>query len=291
MSEKSAAQSSTQMQVIGIQRDERFSPNSVEKDLAILKAVVEPLGGRIVPEARFLAFSEDSENSEDSEISVFLKQSAASLIFSMARLPETLARLRTMKRQGARVLNPAEGVEACQRSRLVEAMQAMNIPQPPAEGPDGYWIKRGDGAAQSKVDVCFCEDATALAKAKEAFRLRGIEDMVVQAHVPGDLVKFYGVEGTGFFRVYYPGDDGQTKFGDEARNGRPQHFAFSEAALKAEADRLAKAVCTPIYGGDAIIRENGSFVLIDFNDWPSFSRCRDDAAAAIRHLAENTGAL
>lgn len=27
--------------VIGIQRDERFSPNSVEKDLAILRAVVD----------------------------------------------------------------------------------------------------------------------------------------------------------------------------------------------------------------------------------------------------------
>lgn len=253
------------MRVIGIQRDERFSPNSVEKDLAILQAVVGPLGGTVVPEAQFAACSD--------------------LILSMARLPETLSRLKALEQRGARVLNPAEGIEACQRSHLVEVMQQLGIPQPPTEGTEGYWLKRGDAAAESKADVLFCADEKALAEAKDAFRKRGIDDMVVQAHVAGDLIKFYGVAETGFFRVYYPGDDGQSKFGDEARNGLPQHFAYRQGDLQAAAERLAKAVSTPIYGGDAIIREDGTFVLIDFNDWPSFSRCREEAAAAIRKLA------
>lgn len=39
--------------VIGIQRDERFSPNSVEKDLAILRAVVDFFNGELVPETAF----------------------------------------------------------------------------------------------------------------------------------------------------------------------------------------------------------------------------------------------
>ena len=30
--------------------------------------------------------------------------------------------------------------------------------------------------------------------------------------------------------------------------------------------------------------DGGSFVLIDFNDWPSFTRCRSEAAEAIRQL-------
>ncbi|MFS6554926.1 hypothetical protein VPJ68_05445, partial [Parabacteroides distasonis] len=36
-----------------------------------------------------------------------------------------------------------------------------------------------------------------------------------------------------------------------------------------------------MYGGDAIVTADGNFVIIDFNDWPSFSRCRDEAAEAI----------
>ena len=33
---------------------------------------------------------------------------------------------------------------------------------------------------------------------------------------------------------------------------------------------------TPVYGGDAIVKSNGTYVIIDFNDWPSFSRCREE---------------
>lgn len=275
------------MKAIGIQRDERFSPNSVEKDLAILAAVVEPLGGTIIRESEF----RESMKVSCSEVSGSANSYDGLTIFSMARLPETLGRLKVLEQQGARILNPADGVEACQRSRLVEQMRSLNIPQPPAEGEHGYWLKRGDGAAESKADVCFCKDLAELARAKEAFRQRGITDLVEQAHVVGDLVKFYGVAGTGFFRVYYPGDDGQSKFGDETRNGRPQHFAYRQEALQNDAERLANAVRTPIYGGDAIIRDDGSFVLIDFNDWPSYSRCREEAARAIRLLAEYIGVL
>ena len=37
----------------------------------------------------------------------------------------------------------------------------------------------------------------------------------------------------------------------------------------------------PIYGGDAVIRPDGRFFLIDFNDWPSFGSCTQAAAEAI----------
>ena len=68
---------------------------------------------------------------------------------------------------------------------------------------------------------------------------RGITDIVTQAHVKGDVVKFYGVEGTGFFRYYYSGDDTETKFGDEERNGKPQYYSFSSSNLQADAEKLA----------------------------------------------------
>ena len=44
---------------------------------------------------------------------------------------------------------------------------------------------------------------------------------------------------------------------------------------------MARETGIVTYGGDAIVRADGSFCIIDFNDWPSFSRCRDEAADAI----------
>ena len=88
--------------------------------------------------------------------------------------------------------------------------------------------------------------------------------------------------GSSFFRHFYPTDDGQTKFGDEtARNGEAHHYAFDVSALQSEVERLAQLVGIEVYGGDAIIDRDGRFYIIDFNDWPSFSRCRDEAAEAI----------
>lgn len=115
----------------------------------------------------------------------------------------------------------------------------------------------------------------------EAFAARGIKNVVVTAHVKGDLVKFYGVRGTEFFKTYYPGDDGMSKFGDELVNGKPAHYDFDTEKLKADAEKTAELIDIDIYGGDCIIREDGSYAIIDFNDWPSFSRCREEAADAM----------
>ena len=42
-----------------------------------------------------------------------------------------------------------------------------------------------------------------------------------------------------------------------------------------------------VFGGDAVIREDGKPMIIDINAWPSYARYRDRAAQAIAdHLAE-----
>lgn len=257
------------MRVVGVRRALRFSPNNEEKDLAILHAVVAPWNDEIILE-------------EDPSLPELL--ATASVVFSMARTPWALSCLDEAERCGVCVLNPPEGVRRCARTVLQRLAVASSVPVPPREGTAGWWLKRGDVAAQCRADVVFCPDREALDRALADFRSRGIDDYLVQAHLPGDLVKFYGVLSTDFFRFFYPGDDGQSKFGDESHNGRPHHYAFSQHDLHAAASRLATAACCPIYGGDAIISSDGSFVLIDFNDWPSFSRCRSEAAEAIRQL-------
>ena len=260
-----------EMRILLIQRAERFSPNSVENDKAILQAVG----------ARLTAAGHQVDMISELALNVPLAYDA---IFTMGREPETLQALKALK--SVRVINRPEGIDNCARSKLEAVMAQTGTPVPPKEGPDGYWLKRGDAAAQSKDDVQYAATKAELAEMIRHFESRGICDYVVSAHVVGDVVKFYGVSGTGFFRYYYPTDDGQSKFGDEARNGLAHHYPFSEAQLQYEVERLAVAVGVEVFGGDAIIRSDGTFCIIDFNDWPSFSRCRESAATAIAALIE-----
>ena len=263
-----------------IQRAACYSPNSEEKDLAILQEVGSLLeDATIISEDdfvnRFSTYNQSVSSESVESVNAYCQ------IISMARSTKALECLEQLEQSGIRVLNPSVGVRACQRSNVDKVMRENYLPLPPDKGDDGYWVKRADTAAQSKEDVCFCHDWSEVEKIKSTFMQRGITDVVTQAHVKGDVVKFYGVEGTGFFRYYYSGDDTETKFGDEERNGKPQYYSFSSSNLQADAEKLACLLQTPIYGGDAIVREDGCYVIIDFNDFPSFSRCRKDAAKAI----------
>ena len=263
-----------------IQRAACYSPNSEEKDLAILQEV-----GCYFDDVKIIGEDELVENFSTYNQLISAESvgavNAYYQIISMARTPKALDCLEQLAQRGIRVLNPSVGIRACQRSNVDKVMRENHLPLPPDEGDDGYWVKRADAAAQSKEDVCFCHDWAEVEKIKSTFAQRGITDIVTQAHVKGDVVKFYGVEGTGFFRYYYSGDDTETKFGDEERNGKPQYYPFSSSDLQADAEKLACLLQTPIYGGDAIIHEDGSYVIIDFNDFPSFSKCRKEAAKAI----------
>ena len=231
------------MNLIAVRRDDRFSPNSVEKDRLILEAACIMLCSA-------------------AKIEIILRAQKANV--ERCHVAETF--LEGFERQGRRVVNGVQGVRNCQRSKLEQLMRANHVAMPAEIFVDandlqhGVWLKRGDVAAQSKEDVVFCKDGETLRKAISAFESRGICDYVVSRHVEGDVVKFYGVsappvqegQGRGFFRFYYPTDDGQTKFGDEAaHNGQAHHYDFDSNLLQI---------------------------------WPSFSRCRDEASSAISSL-------
>ena len=263
-----------------IQRAACYSPNSEEKDLAVLQEI-----GSLLKDATIIS-EDDFVNRFGTYNQSVLSESVDSAnvycqIISMARSTKALECLKQLELNGIQVLNPSAGVWACQRSNVDKVMRENHLPFPPDEGNDGYWVKRADVSAQSKEDVCFCQDWTEVENVKSAFMQRGIINIVIQAHVKGDVLKFYGVEGTDFFRYYYSGDATESKFGDEERNGKPRYYPFSSFNLQADAEKLACLLQTPIYGGDAIIQEDGSYVIIDFNDFPSFSRCREEAAKAI----------
>ena len=264
-----------------IQRARRYSPHSEEKDRVILEAVGRLLGKvDIVGEEALETFLQSHERVGES-LSKAGVPTERCLVLSMGRAPQTLDYLSTLEEKGVYVLNPTAGVRACRRSNIERVMRENHLPLPPSEGEKGYWLKRGDQSAETQEDVCYCANRIELELAKERFQQRGIVDFIVQAHVEGDLIKFYGVEGTNFFRCFYPCDDGETKFGAEQRNGFSHHFSYSKGQLQHDAEQLSRLLQTPIYGGDAIIRADGTYVIIDFNDWPSYSRCRQEAAQAI----------
>ena len=264
--------------VLAIYRAERFSPNSVERDKAVLDAAGEKL--------RRLGLDVDYVGerflTRDMDADVFL---------TMGRETSTTDILHYKEACGALVINTPAAIRSCARYAVDGMMRAAGIPAAPLEGDLGYWIKRGDEAAQCPADVRYAACAEERDMIVDGFIRRGVDRMVVTAHVEGDLVKFYGVLGTRFFRYFYPTDDGCHKFGDELMNGTARHYDFRIESLCHDAERLASLVGTDVYGGDCIVRSDGSYAIIDFNDFPSFSRCRDEAADAIARLVARRACL
>ena len=274
------------MKLIGILRGAEFSPNMTDSDAAILQAVATELRRRgheveTMSELDFVSAYRSNIN----------KVCGTDRFFGMYRRADTLALLRRIEAEcDIPCINPVRGIEDSSRVQLTRIFRKMHISMPeswilPLEAklPLKYpaWMKRGEGCAQEKDDVVYVEDEMMAARAMQQFRERGLGDAIVACeHMEGDLVKFYGVEGTSFFHWSYASES-HSKFGLEARNGATKGFKFSVDALKEMADKAAQVLQLPIYGGDCVVSSEGNVSIIDFNDWPSFSRCREDASKAI----------
>jgi len=210
--------------------------------------------------------------------------SDATLIFSMCQGPAALAELARWQAQGALILNGPDASRRTYRDQLCPLLCRDGIPFPRslfvstngtsdhaayhALFPAGrVWMKRMDVHATCPDDVVGIENWSELEHALAAFHRRGLDEIVLQEHRPGDEVKFYGVFGTTFFWHFYP--------------CRHEGYPFSADALQCVAERAAAEVGVGIYGGDAIVAPDGSLSVIDLNDWPSFAPCCDHAAEAI----------
>lgn len=256
------------MKIAAIYRAERYSPNSEEKDRLMMDAVADLLrqDGHEVE----CMHEDECMISDDTDLCVTMSRSENAD--------------RKIKDAGVMSINAAGCALRCGKQNVRNVMRSNNIPMPPDKGTCGYWLKRGDGQPQGREDVVFAATEKEKTAAMERFKLRGINNVTTEAHVQGDLIKFYAVEGTDFFRTYYPTDDGNFKFDNELKNGRAEHYKYDTGHLKKEVMRLSRLLDTPVCGGDCIVRSDGSFAIIDFNDWPSFSRCRKEAAAAVMEL-------
>ncbi|MCF0186034.1 MAG: hypothetical protein HUJ98_06060, partial [Bacteroidaceae bacterium] len=210
--------------------------------------------------------------------------------------PESVAKLQKLEDNGRIVVNSGYGIANCSRERMTRLLLASGIPHPASiivntdesvigayekAGFTTAWVKRGDGSAQHKEDVTFVRNADdAQSMLQEYFR-RGIKRAVINQHLKGDMIKFYGVAGQPFFFWFYPLENGHSKYGHELINGEAQGLKFDLNEMQATCNKAAEELGIKVYGGDCIVDTDGKFRIIDFNDWPSFAPCRDQAAQHI----------
>lgn len=278
----------TPFPILGIERSQEYSPNKESSDSAIFRKVKEELETRGYP---VLPFSEERLL----HYPVF-----SPVCYTMGRRRDTLDVLQVLEEEGCQVVNPTQGVENADRTLMTTRLTTAGIPlpkstlldtgkalseQPPLTYP--CWIKRGKGYSQLKQDVVYAENPEIAENALQELASRNIPVAVANVHLPGDLIKFYGVSGTNdqvFFHWYYPSPTEGSKFGLEAINGKAHGYTFDELRLRDLCHQAARSLNLQVYGGDAVIAEDGTMRIIDFNDWPSFSVCRNDAAEAIAKL-------
>lgn len=261
-----------------------YSPNHIGNDAAIFNAAADQLRKR---GCEVSVYSEEQFRNSDIE---------EDIVLNMCREQDSIRKLISLEEKGKLVINSGYGIENCTRERMTRMLVGNGIPYPESiivntnedVRPEleraafgACWIKRGDFHAMHKEDVSYCRHIEEAQEVLHEYFYRGIGRAVINRHLVGDLVKFYGVSGQPFFHWFYPFDEGHSKYGYEAVNGRSSGFAFDVGNLKSMCQRAADIMEVKIYGGDCIVSEDGTIRIIDFNDWPSFAPCRAEAAPAI----------
>lgn len=270
--------------IAGIMRAGAYSPNHIGNDAAIFNATADQLRKR---GCAVNIYSEDQFNKG------LVKER---IILNMCREQASIKRLQQLEDDGCIVVNSGYGIENCTRERMTRILLGNNIPYPDSvigntdeavvdrlkqAGINNCWIKRGDFHAMHKEDVSYVRHAEEAQEVLQEYFYRGIRRAVINRHLVGDLIKFYGMRGSTFFYWFYPFDDGHSKYGLEAINGKSKGLDFDIEQLEKICADAAEALGVDIYGGDCIISPTGEIRIIDFNDWPSFAPCRNEAAPFI----------
>jgi hypothetical protein len=272
----------------GILREIEHSPGREADDAAILEAV-----GRRLDEA-------------GSEVLVEYRQPGAltgretalpALAFSMSEGLPALDALSRWERRGVVVVNTPRAVANTHRERMIPLLEGGGVPMPesrilecsgpvPAGAEDdalfaGCWIKQATEHKTREGDVVFASDRSGVRAGLARLADRKQPRAVVQRHVEGDLVKFYGVSSEGsdapspaWFEWFHPKEHPVTG------------HRFDPGGLRDIASRCARSLGLDVWGGDAIVTSDGSIFVIDVNAWPSFALYREQAADHIAaHLA------
>jgi hypothetical protein len=259
----------------GIFREEAHSPGRESDDTEILRLTAKGLEAK--------GFQVDLKTPDELGVVTDTRPRG---MFLMCEQPEALQAVATLEVSGVRAVNSPAAVLNTYRERMVTQFAEAGVPFIASRlvttsgervaAPRPLWVKRADVHNTQEGDVAYAADAAAAARALEGLAARGIERAVLQPHVDGDLIKFYGIGPGGgahgeppWFRWFY--------HKDQQLSGH----AFDQRALARLVRQAAGALGLEIYGGDCIATASGELVLIDLNAWPSFALFREEAASAI----------
>ncbi|NLO90365.1 MAG: hypothetical protein GX410_00030 [Elusimicrobia bacterium] len=260
---------------LAVFRETTNSPNRENDDALILKAVTEEL-------VKLNVYTSLIEP----ESLPFIDPADWDAVLPMCENPPALKTIGGWKK-GPLVLNPISAVLNCYRVNMTPLMvncgdvhprtelrPLTGIPgKPPAFwNGQGAWLKRGDVHNTCNHDVVYVGSWEESAAVKADFLTRNITSAVIQEHIPGDLIKFYGVGPMKWFHWFYHKPEAAC------------NYKFDGKDLERSAAVIARAVGLEIYGGDAIVTPQGRIYVIDINSWPSFSRVRHDIK---RHIASH----
>lgn len=272
------------IKIAGIMRAGAYSPNHIGNDAAIFNSAAEQLRKR---GCEVQIYSEEQFRSGEV---------GEGVILNMCRERSSIEKLQKLEEDGRLVINSGFGIENCTRERMTRILLGNGVPYPESlivntnesviddlkkAGFSSCWIKRGDFHAMHKEDVSYCRHPEEAQDVLHEYFYRGIKRAVINRHLVGDLIKFYGISGQPFFYWFYPFDEGHSKYGHEAVNGKSQGLHFSLDHLKDICQKASEMLDVRIYGGDCIVDADGTIRIIDFNDWPSFAPCRMEAAPYI----------
>lgn len=273
-----------EIKIAGVMRAGAYSPNHIGNDAAIFNAAVEHLRKR---GCEVNVYNEERFQTEDIE---------EPIVLNMCREQKSIEKLQTLEEEGRLVINSGFGIENCTRERMTRILLGHKVPYPDSlivntnenvikdlndAGFSSCWIKRGDFHAMHKEDVSYCRHPEEAQEVLHEYFYRGIKRAVINRHLVGDLIKFYGISGQPYFYWFYPFDEGHSKYGHEAVNGKSKGLKFDIDGLKNMCQRASDILDVKIYGGDCIVDPDGTVRIIDFNDWPSFAPCRQEAAPYI----------
>ena len=281
-----------QNKIAGIVRGNCYSPNHVGNDAAVFNETIRHL--------ELAGYEVTTYTEED----VLNREVLEPVIFTMARSKEVVEKLKEYENRGAVVVNSGYGISNCTREQMTRLLVDNNIPHPRSiitptkdhhiaqrlkeEGMDNCWIKRGDFHAIHREDVTYVRHIEEAEGILSEYALRGIPNAVINEHLVGDLVKFYGVAGSDFFYWFYPFNMNHSKFGHEQINGKATGIAFSVEDMHAICERSAQVLKVRFMAALYHFARR-QIRIIDFNDWPSFAPCRDQAAPHIARCIIESG--
>lgn len=270
---------------LGILRELQNSPNRESDDALMLKAVLEQLALGGVAPTLMTPEQFDGADPERYDVVVAMCESYARLkrLLSIEAATRAIrfvnpptAVLNTYRVNTVPLLSQCEGL-SFPPSEIRRVDAEPSAPPGSFEARDGWWVKRGDVHNTCDHDVVRARDWSAMERVLADFAVREITHYVVQPHIEGDLIKFYGVGPGRWFTWFY----------HDATRARRLHFELDDLASAAAAGAFALGL--EVFGGDAIVSEDGTITLIDLNSWPSFARVRGEAAVQIAWHIRSAG--